>query len=101
LGILKFKDMGRDIGLDRITGQANSGNQQFLQIVTSAVISVDFWAFTALGGNATITQLTNTDGTSALGYLSNGIAYQNQLYTGHFKAIKITPGVVKIEFNEQ
>jgi len=93
--------MARDIGLDRITGQANPGKQQFLQIVTSTVISVDFWAFSAIAGNVTITQLTNDDGTSALGYLSNATAYQNVLYTGRFKAIKITPGVVKIEFNEQ
>ena len=93
--------MARDIGLNRVTGQANPGNQQFLQIVTSSVISVDFWAFTALNGNVTITQLTNQDGTNALGYLSNATAYQNTLYTGRFKAIAITPGVVKIEFNEQ
>jgi hypothetical protein len=101
MDLLITKDMGKDIGLNRITGQANPGNQQFLQIVTSTVATVDFWAFTALGGNVTITQLTNTDGTSALGYLSNGIAYQNQLYTGRFNAIKITTGIVKIELNEQ
>jgi hypothetical protein len=89
--------------LKRITGQANSGSQQFLQIVaTGTVATVDFWAFTAQGGDAVLSQLTNQDGTSALGYLGAGFtAYQNTLYTGRFKAIKLTSGKVKLEFNEQ
>lgn len=86
-----------DIGFDRITGQANAGPQQFLQVATTAIVTVNFWALTAVGGDAVISQLTNQDGTSGLGYLSNGKAYQNVFYTGRFKAIKLTSGVVKCE----
>jgi len=94
----------RDIGLNRITGQANPGNQQFLQIVaTGTVATVDFWAFTTLNDeNAVLSQLTNSDGSDALGYLGDGFtAYKNTLYTGRFKAIKLSSGAVKLEFNEQ
>ena len=93
----------RDIALDRITGQANSGNQQFLQIVATGVAAtVDFWAVSAINGDAAISQLTNQDGSSALGYLGAGFTmYQNVLYTGRFKAIKLTSGIVKLELNEQ
>ena len=88
-----------DISLRRITGQGNAGFQQFLQVATSAVVTVDFWAFTSPTGNATITQLTNQDGSNALGYLSNGVAYQNVFYTGRFKAIKLSASTypVKLE----
>ena len=86
-----------DIGFDRITGQAAPGDQQFLQVVATTLKATRFWAFTALNGDATITTLTNEDGTSGLGYLSNGTAYQNVLYTGRFVGIKVMSGVVKLE----
>jgi hypothetical protein len=90
--------------LARITGQGNPGSkQQFLQVATTAAQSVYFWAFTAINGDAVIASLTNDDGTSALGYFSGGTktAYQNTLYTGRFKAITLTSGIVKLELGEQ
>lgn len=93
----------KDIGLARITGQANAGKQQFCQIATTDTVSLNFWGFTALSGDAVINTLTNDDGTSALGYILGGTktAYQNTLYTGRFKTIKLTYGIVKLELNEQ
>ena len=93
----------RDIALDRMTGQANPGNQQFLQIVaTGTTATVDFWAVSAIGGNAVLSQLTNQDGSDALGYLGAGFTvYENAFYTGRFKAIKTSSGIVKVELNEQ
>ena len=93
-----------NISLRRITGQANTGPQQFLQqIATGAVATVDFWAFTAIGGNAVLSQLTNKDdGSDALPYLGGtNTAYQDVFYTGRFKAIKLSSGIVKLEMNEQ
>jgi hypothetical protein len=94
------------ISLARMTGQANStSKQQFMQVATTDAVSVRFWAFTALGGNAVLSLLTN-DGTtpsSALGYWNGGTktAYQDQLYTGQFAAIKLVSGIVKLELGEQ
>ena len=98
---IKNKEMNK--ALDRITGQANPGMQQFLQIVATGVTAtVDFWAVSAINGDAVLSQLTNQDGTDALGYLGAGFTmYQNEFYTGRFKAIKLTSGMVKIELNEQ
>ena len=93
-----------DIGLARITGQGNAtSKQQFKQVVASGLVGLRFWAFTALNGDATVAVLTNDDaaGTSALGYLANATAYQNVLYTGQFKGIRVTSGIVKIELSEQ
>jgi|WetSurMetagenome_2_1015567.scaffolds.fasta_scaffold00103_57 hypothetical protein len=91
------------IGLARITGHANAGNQQFLQVATTEAQSIHFWAFTPLNGDAVIAALTNEDGTSALGYWRGGTktAYQNVLYTGSFKAITLTSGIVKLELSQQ
>ena len=93
----------RDAALDRITGQANPGNQQFLQIVATGVTAtVDFWAVTAITGDAVLSQLTNKDGTDALGYLGAGFTmYQDVFYTGRFGSIKLVSGKVKLELNEQ
>lgn len=94
----------KDIALNRMTGQANPGNQQFLQVVaTGTVVTVDFWAFTTIGdANAVLSQLTNEDGSDALGYLGAGFtAYQNAFYTGRFKAVKLTSGLLKLELSEQ
>jgi hypothetical protein len=86
-----------------MTGQSNPGMQQFLQIVaTGTTATVDFWAVSAIGGNAVLSQLTNQDGSDALGYLGTGFTmYEGEFYTGRFSAIKLTSGMVKIELNEQ
>lgn len=94
----------KDLALNRMIGQGNVGKmQQFLQVVATGVTAtVDFWAFTAVDGNAVLSQLTNINGDSALGYLGAGAtAYQGELYTGSFKAIKLTSGKVKVELSEQ
>jgi hypothetical protein len=93
-----------DKALDMITGQANSGVQQFLQVVaTGTVATVDFWSFATVNDeDAVLSQLTNIDNTDALGYLGAGFtAYKNTLYTGRFKAIKLTSGAVILHLSEQ
>ena len=90
-----------NIGLNRISGHANSGPQQFRQVATTGTQSVHFWAFTAVNGDAVIATLTNDDGTNALSYLGNATAYQNTFYTGSFKVIKLTSGIVKLELSQQ
>jgi hypothetical protein len=89
-------------GLSRITGHANAGDEQFRQIATTAQQSVHFWAFTALNGDAVISELTYEDGKSGLGCFVGGTktAYQNELYTGSFKSITITSGIVKLELGQ-
>jgi hypothetical protein len=94
----------KDVGLARITGQGNSGGkEQFRQVATTAAQSVYFWAFTAVNDDAVIAVLTNDDGTSALGNFVGGTktAYVNVLYTGRFRAIQLTSGIVKLELGEQ
>jgi hypothetical protein len=86
---------------DRISGHDNPKNQQFKQIATTAKQTVFFWAFTAVNGDAVVSELHNADDTSALTYLGNGIAYQNVLYTGNFESITLTSGIVKLELGEQ
>jgi hypothetical protein len=95
--------MAENIGLARISGQANAGIEQFRQVATTAAQSVHFWAFTALNGDAVLSVLTNEDGSNALGQIVGGTktAYQNTLYTGRFKAITLTSGVVKLELSQQ
>jgi hypothetical protein len=87
--------------LDRISGHSNSGLQQFRQVATTAKQTVNFWAFTAVNGDAVIAELHDEEDTNALTYLGNGIAYQNVLYTGSFKSITLTSGVVKLELGGQ
>ena len=92
------------IGLRRITGQGNAtSQQQFQQVATTDVQAVRFWAFMPVGGNAVIAVLTNSAGTSALGYWTSATktAYQNVLYTGQFAAIKLTSGAVLLYLSEQ
>jgi hypothetical protein len=93
-----------DIGLKRITGQANStSKQQFQQVVATTIVGLRFWAFQAVNGDAVITSLTNDDttSTSALGYLANATAYESVLYCGQFKSIKLTSGSVVLYLSEQ
>jgi hypothetical protein len=90
-----------DPALGRISGHANPKIQQFRQVATTAKQTVNFWAFTAVNGDAVVSELHNVDDTSALAYLGNGTAYQNVLYTGIFESITLTSGVVKLELGEQ
>jgi hypothetical protein len=92
-----------NVGLARITGHANAGNEQFRQVATTAAQSVHFWAFTAINGDAVIAKLTFEDGKDALGMWVGGtkIAYQDRLYTGRFKDITLTSGIVKLELSQQ
>ena len=77
--------------LNMISGHANKKMQQYKQIGTAASTDL-FHAFMPVGGNATLTTLTNLDDTDATGYNSSGIYYQNVVYFGSFKAIKMNTG---------
>lgn len=90
-------------GFSRLSGLANAGNEQFRQIATTAAQSVHFVAFKALNGDAVISKLTFEDGKDALGIFVGGTktAYQNELYTGRFKDITLTSGIVKVELGQQ
>lgn len=86
----------------RITGHVNSGLQQFQQIVNAVPVTANFFGLMAVGANAVVLILRNTDGTSAVGYLGvGGIAYQNVYYPGRFSYIQLTSGSVVIFFDEQ
>ena len=63
--------------LNRISGHANPKVQQFRQVANTTKQTVNFWAFTAVNGDAVVSELHNVDDTSALAYLGNGIAYQD------------------------
>jgi hypothetical protein len=93
--------MKRDFS--RLSGHANAGNEQFRQVATTAAQSVHFVAFRALNGDAVIASLTNEDGSSGLGMFVGGTktAYQGELYTGRWRAITLTSGIVKLELGEQ
>lgn len=94
------------ISLRRMTGMANAtSKEQWRQVATTDVQAVRFWAFKALNGNAVVSLLTN-DGTTPSNALGNWIggtktAYQDNLYTGQFAAIKLTSGVVILYLTEQ
>jgi hypothetical protein len=88
--------------LDRMSGHANPKLQQFKQIATTAKQTVNFWAFSAVDGDAVFSELTYVDGTSALGDLANHTAYNDVgLYTGNFISFTLTSGILKVELDEQ
>jgi hypothetical protein len=93
--------MKRDFS--RLSGHANAGNEQWRQIATTAAQSVHLSAFTALNGDAVISKLTFEDGVDALGMWVGGTktAYKDVLYTGRFKNITLTSGIVKVELGQQ
>ena len=75
-----------------ISGHANKQMQQYKQISTTTAQSVYFHAFIPVGGNATLTTLTDIAGNDAKTYNESGIYYQDQLYTGSFSAIAMATG---------
>jgi hypothetical protein len=88
--------------LKRISGHANTGMQQFQQIIDTVQVTKNFFGLMAVSADAVVAILTNTDGTSGLGYLATGgNAYQNIYYPGRFASIKLTSGKVVIFFDEQ
>jgi len=87
--------------LKRISGHANSGMQQFLQITDTALHTLDFFALMAMNADAVIEVITNTDVTSALAYFSNATAYRDRYYPGRFASIKLTSGIVTVYLDEQ
>jgi hypothetical protein len=91
-----------EVELKRISGHANTGMQQFQQIIDTVQVTKNFFGFTPVSADAVVSILTNTDGTSGLGYLGvGGAAYQNVYYPGRFASIKLTSGKVVIFFDEQ
>jgi hypothetical protein len=91
-----------EVELKRISGHANTGMQQFQQIIDTVQVTKNFFGLMAVSADAVVAILTNTDGTSGLGYLATGgNAYQNIYYPGRFASIKLTSGKVVIFFDEQ
>jgi hypothetical protein len=91
----------KDIDLKRITGHANQQMQQFQQIATAGKVTVNFYGFIPVGGNCTISELTNLDSTDGLGYFGVATGYQNMYYPGNFKSITLSAGAAILYLNEQ
>jgi len=87
----------------RISGHANSGMQQFQQIVDTVAVTAKFFGCMAVNADAVLTSITNTDGTSGLGYLGAGAtARRDVYYPGRFSAIRrASGGDIVIFFDEQ
>lgn len=90
-----------NVHLKRISGHASHVMQQYKQISTTTAQSVYFHAFVPVGGDATLTSLTNIDGTSALTYNESGTYYEGILYTGSFSGIELLTGEVIMYLGEQ
>ena len=75
--------------------------QQYKQITTTTATSVNFYAFVPVGADATLTSLTNIDGTSAAAYNEDGTYYEGILYTGQFSGIQVLTGEVLLYLSEQ
>lgn len=85
----------------RLTGHASRSMQQYKQISTTTAQSVNFYAFVPVNGDATLTSLTNIDGTSATDYNESGTYYDGILYTGQFSGIAVLTGEVLLYLGEQ
>ncbi len=85
----------------RLTGHASRAMQQYKQVSTTTAQDVYFYAFVPVGGNVTVTSLTNIDGTSATTYNESGTYYEGLLYTGQFSGIELLTGEVLLYLSEQ
>lgn len=95
--------------LRKVTGFNNRGHaQQWRQIgTTPATVTVNFYGLIPLNGNAVLSVLTAKafaagDSTDALTWVDNATKtfYQNTYYSGPFRAIRVSSGIVIIYLDE-
>ena len=87
--------------LNKVTGHANSGGMQQFKQVATADTTINFYGFMPVGADATLTEILNADGTSALTYFDSTTVYQNVFYPGNFKNINLATGKALLFLNEQ
>lgn len=85
----------------RISGHASAGMQQFQQVEVDTQVVLDFYGLRAVGGNVVIAEITNQDGSDAIGYFgASKTAYQGEYYPGKFKSFTRTSGVAVLYLDE-
>ena len=97
----KGRGSGRDVHGARMSGHASSEMQKYVQIGTAALTDVHFYAWTPVGGNATITILNDTAGDDRDGDNLTGTYYEGVLYTGSFMDITLATGEAILYLGEQ
>jgi len=96
---LILSDMAKD-GINKVTGHANPGMQQFQQIAT-ALATKNFYGFMPINDDATLSVLTDVNGASRTGDFDGTTVYQNVYYPGNFASIQLSAGKAIIYLNEQ
>jgi hypothetical protein len=85
-----------------LIGHANKALQKFRQIGTSAGhVTANFYGFTPVNGDVTVTTLLDKGSHDASAYADNGIYYQDKFYPGQFIAIQIASGFAILYYGEQ
>jgi hypothetical protein len=90
-----------NVHLSRITGHASKALQCYQQVSTVTAQTVNFYAFKPVGGDVTLTSLTDINGGDATAYDDDGTYYENVRYAGSFSGIQVLTGTVLLYLSEQ